>query len=229
MGLIYCMTSPSGKKYIGQTIQPVNDRVYQHTKEDGCAALYGAIEKYGIENFEVEVLLVCDNKLLDYYETLFIEMNRTLVPNGYNIRKGGARGAFCDESKEKMRQSKLGAKNPNYGKPKSEEFKQIMSQKKSGENHHFYGKTFTLEHKERLSKSHKKDNLPMYLVYIKARPEHYCSEGYAIANHPTVKNKHFTSKKLSLEEKLRLAMEYLNSGRMEEVQRLNGSGSQTEA
>lgn len=50
----------------------------------------------------------------------------------------------------------------------------------------------------------------MYLVYIKARPSEYQSEGYAITNHPKCKTKYFTSKKISLNEKYDLALNYLN-------------------
>lgn len=109
-----------------------------------------------------------------------------------------------------MRIAKLGERNPNFGKPRTEDFKQKLSKAKSGERHHFWGKHFTEEHKLNLSKSHKKSDLPMYLVYIKARPTRYCFEGYAVTNHPVLKTKYFTSKKLTLEIKLKQAMEYLN-------------------
>ena len=42
----------------------------------------------------------------------------------------------------------------------------------------------------------------MYIVYVKERPSQYQSSGYAILNHPVLKHKYFTSKKLSDEEKL---------------------------
>jgi len=50
----------------------------------------------------------------------------------------------------------------------------------------------------------------MYMVYIKSRPKYYQDEGYTISNHPKGKNKTFTSKKLSLEEKYKLALNYLS-------------------
>jgi hypothetical protein len=52
MGFIYMLTSPSGKKYIEQTIRPVEDRWYQHNKRAlafdafGCKALNNAIRKF---------------------------------------------------------------------------------------------------------------------------------------------------------------------------------------
>jgi predicted GIY-YIG superfamily endonuclease len=57
---------------------------------------------------------------------------------------------------------------------------------------------------------------------IKKRWYEHCS----ICNHPNGKNKHFTSKKYSLEEKYKQALEYLNQlSDTNAVQRLDGSGS----
>lgn len=108
-----------------------------------------------------------------------------------------------------MSKSKLGEKNPNFGKPRSDEIKKKISKSKQGEKHHFYGKEFTLEHKLNLSRAHKQDDLPMYMVYLKARPQIYQADGYCISNHPNGKNKLFTSGKLSIEEKYKLTQEYL--------------------
>jgi hypothetical protein len=109
-----------------------------------------------------------------------------------------------------MRLAKLGDKNPNFGKPRDNDTKNKISDAKKGENHHFFGKTFSTEHKLNLSLARKITNLPIYLVYLKARPEVYQSEGYVIANHPKSKNKYFTSKKKSLKEKYNDAINYLD-------------------
>jgi group I intron endonuclease len=231
-GEIYIITcETSGKQYVGQCKSYQKNgykhgrrRRFQHHlneaknygKEKGCRILNSAIKKYGSENFSVKLLKKCPIADLDKWEQYYIRKYNTLAPNGYNIRTGGSRGKHCASSCEKMRQSKLGPKNHNYGKPRSEETKKKISEKKKGEKHHFYGKELTPEHKLALSISHKKrtpgkgSKLPIYMVYVKERPEHYCSEGYAILNHPTRKKKYFTSKKLSLEEKYNLALEFLN-------------------
>lgn len=62
------------------------------------------------------------------------------------------------------------------------------------------------------------------IVYKLTSPEPY--EGYAVVNHPKLKNKYFQKKSLSNEEKLTLAMQYLSMG---EVHRPNGNGSLNEA
>jgi group I intron endonuclease len=227
MGIIYCLTSPSGKRYIGQTKRSLNKRISEHAKCSGsCILLENAIKKYGIQSFLIECIF--DNlkdELLDEYEVKCVEIFDTLEPAGYNIRVGGGSGSTHSvESKQRMRESKLGSKNHNFGKPRSESCKLAISNAKSGENHHFFGKEFTYEHKLNLSKSHKNDELPMYMVFVKERPEQWQAPGYAILNHPQLKTKYFTSKKLSLEDKYKLAFDYLQSCDMDAVQRLNGDG-----
>jgi group I intron endonuclease len=228
MGFIYCLHSPSGKCYIGQTRRSVEKRVKEHEKSySGCIALNSAITKYGFNSFKVETLMEVNDELLDVYEKKFIEAFDSFYPNGYNIRSGGSLNSqHTAESRERMRVCKRGDKNPNFGKPRNEATKAAISVAKSGVKHHFYGKSLSISHRENLSISHKKEvSLPMYLVKIKARPEHYTSGGYAVVNHPHLPTRYFTSKKLSDESKLKLASEYLNSGNMDAVQRLNGDGS----
>ena len=214
MGIIYKITSPSGKIYIGQTKRTIEKRISEHLKCTGsCVLLENAIKKYGTDKMEVEVLLETNASKLDEYEIKFISLYDSLEPKGYNIRAGGGCGTHSEESRLRMSEAKTGEKNHNFGKPRSEAAKEAISIAKSGEKHHFYGKTFELDHKLKLAEAHRKTHieLPMYVVYVKPRPEHYQSEGYGVANHPILKNKMFTSKKLSDAEKLKLALDYLNS------------------
>ncbi len=226
MGIIYLIKNLlNNKTYVGQTKHDLDKRWNEHKysyaryindKDHGCSwALYGAIKKYGFENFTIIKFKQIENKYLDECEIKYIKILNTLVPNGYNIRTGGSTGKHCLESREKMRQAKIGEKNHNYGKQKSEEFKKLMSEKKSGKNHHFFNKKLSEEHKQKLSESHRKniknDNqLQMYISYVKERPApHYTGEGYTV-NIPGFK-KNFTSKKLSLEQKLKMANDYVKS------------------
>lgn len=214
MGYIYCITSPSGKKYIGQTKRDCNKRFNEHCKSLGnCKILENAIIKYGKDKMKLYILEELDDSLLDEYEAKYIKEYNTLEPYGYNIRSGGSVGIHSDESRNRMRLSKLGENNYNYGKPRTDETKKVISISKSGERHHFFGKILSEDHKIKLSQSHKKydKSLPMYIAYIKERPKHYQSSGYAVINHPTLKTMYFTSKRLSDEEKLNKAIEYLKS------------------
>lgn len=111
MGIIYKLTSPSGKSYIGQTIQDFEKRMYQHeydandVKRGNCKALYNAISHYGFDTFEKHILIECPNEDLDFYEILCIKEYNTLSPNGYNLDSGGNKGKiYSDESRTKMRE-----------------------------------------------------------------------------------------------------------------------------
>ena len=117
MGIIYKLTSPGLEKhaYIGQTIHSLEHRKYGHangakfhklrgeTKSGYCVALCNAINKYGFENFETEILIECDDSMLDIYEREMIKKYNTLSPNGYNLTSGGAAGCtFSEETRIKM-------------------------------------------------------------------------------------------------------------------------------
>ena len=118
MGKVYLITSPSGKQYVGLTIQKIlNDRLKGHLKKSSnCTLLKRAIEKYGWDNMKVEVLIECDDEQVEYYEKLFIAGYRTQAPLGYNCTSGGEGGKkLCDETKENIRKGVV-EKNKENGK-----------------------------------------------------------------------------------------------------------------
>ena len=87
-GFVYCYTSPSGKKYIGQTKTTLKERA--NTKNykgyKGCSAFYHALQKYGIQNFEVEILCEVPIEVLTETETQYIlYYDTTNKEKGYNI------------------------------------------------------------------------------------------------------------------------------------------------
>lgn len=100
-GYIYCITNKlNGKKYIGQTTTTIDQRMSQHfskTKQSHCKALYGAIQKYGKDNFIIEELdkICSENKdtlvnMLNKMEIDYIKEYHSLVSeHGYNISEGG--------------------------------------------------------------------------------------------------------------------------------------------
>ncbi len=102
-GEIYCLTSPSGKQYIGQCVILDSNRMSNGTKRrwkshvreankykhKGSWLLNNAIRKYDENNFKVESLISCHVSKLNYYEKLFIKGYNTLKPNGYNLVAGG--------------------------------------------------------------------------------------------------------------------------------------------
>ena len=99
MGLIYMRTSPSGGRYIGQTIFTEEKRWEDHVREANCKnhenlILNRAILKYGPENFIPTILEdnICDEDLnsreiywIDYYKTYYLDGH-----HGYNMTRGGS-------------------------------------------------------------------------------------------------------------------------------------------
>ncbi len=54
---IYMITSPRGKSYVGQTLC-FRKRMWAHRKvNSGCTAVSAAIQKYGLDNMKVVILL----------------------------------------------------------------------------------------------------------------------------------------------------------------------------
>ena len=91
---IYRHISPSGKSYIGITMQNPERRFQNGAGYKTQPAFYRAIEKYGWENFQHEVVEdnltekeACQKE--NYYIT---EVYKTIAPDGYNTREGGFHG-----------------------------------------------------------------------------------------------------------------------------------------
>lgn len=115
-GFIYKYTSPSGKSYIGQTIQSLKERAKTSNGAgySNCIIFFRAIQKYGFQNFQYEILgefLIIE---LDEKEKYFILKENTLQPNGYNIKNGSAAATEKGKTrKEKINQFDL---NGNWTK-----------------------------------------------------------------------------------------------------------------
>lgn len=89
---IYKITNKiNGKSYIGQTTD-YQRRFREHRNkgygEEPNKPLYNAFDKYGIDNFDFEII----EDLTENYnerEKYWIQYYNTLLPNGYNIEPGG--------------------------------------------------------------------------------------------------------------------------------------------
>ena len=64
------------------------------TKYNSCRYLNSAFNKYGIEKFKCELILICEINELDTYETKYISEFNTRYPNGYNLTNGGQKCGF---------------------------------------------------------------------------------------------------------------------------------------
>jgi len=88
MTTIYCITSPSGKKYIGKTID-IKRRKYAHESGYSNSAISCAIAKYGPDNMLWETLCVCEDHEANIAEEFYIAMLNTFWGDGYNQTAGG--------------------------------------------------------------------------------------------------------------------------------------------
>ncbi|QJX73983.1 GIY-YIG catalytic domain-containing protein [Faustovirus] len=94
-GLIYMITAPNGKVYIGQTTKTFAARMAGHkssakTGKGYCRHLNNAIKQYGWDKFTKEILLRCNARDLCYYEKQFIALYDALNrDHGYNLVDGG--------------------------------------------------------------------------------------------------------------------------------------------
>lgn len=120
----------NGKVYIGQTSLSLKRRWNNGLGYKRQSYFYSAIQKYGWNNFEHIILK--DNLTLDeanYWESYYIKYYDSMnQEKGYNLTSGGDNYILSEESKEKIRQSKIGEKNPRYGHIYTEEEKKKLSQ-----------------------------------------------------------------------------------------------------
>jgi hypothetical protein len=116
-GIIYKITSPSGKVYVGQTIQNFNERIKSHNRKDsGCTAISRAIQKYK-NQMKYEII---ENNVpqeqLDEREIFWIKEINSLTPNGYNLNTGGQFFQITQEAKDRLRdtQNRLAIEKNGY-------------------------------------------------------------------------------------------------------------------
>ena len=160
----------NGKKYVGQTINGNNPNKrwdngngYKHSP-----IFWKAIQKYGWDNFEHDVIASnLTKEEADNFEKLLIKKLDTMnSDNGYNVEPGGSNNRTMSEStRNKLRELRIGKKNPMYGvrltkekngmygKHHSDETKKKISNAIRGEKHCNYGKKMSAEQKEKISKS----------------------------------------------------------------------------
>ena len=107
---IYKYTSrTTGKSYVGQTHRSLKARA--NSKEGsgykGCRVFWRAIKKYGWDDFEAEILLVCNADESGKKEDEMIDKYNTLVPNGYNLKYDNDKGGKAAEStKRRIKEAK---------------------------------------------------------------------------------------------------------------------------
>jgi hypothetical protein len=116
-GIIYKITSPSGKVYVGQTIRSFEKRMQEHkSKFSGCTYLKRAIQKYGDEMKYEIIEEDVPQQHIDEREIYWINHFNSLAPHGYNLGTGGhyERG-YTQEAKDNMRNATIKSKIEKNG------------------------------------------------------------------------------------------------------------------
>lgn len=141
-GLIYMYTSPSNKRYVGQTIN-LEKRTIQHRTQainPTCASyncpFHRALRKYGYENFELVILE--DNiprEMLDEREIYWIGKMQSFGKHGYNATLGGNGNLGRIWTDEQRRRQSAINKGKNIGHPVSEETRRKIGAKNKGKSH----------------------------------------------------------------------------------------------
>lgn len=125
---LYCHTNRiNGKQYVGITKRGSEKRWGASGSRYKKQAIGAAIQKYGWENFDHEILLTgLTKEEAEAEEKRLVRELGTLAPNGYNLTTGGNLGCeVSDETREKLRAI-------NIGKPKSESVKAKVSAAQKG-------------------------------------------------------------------------------------------------
>lgn len=126
-GYVYMTTClVNNKKYIGQHKSSTLDMNYKGSGK----ALWNAINKYGKENFSVELLKECNSREeLNKMEAFYIEKyNADKDRLFYNITPGKGQGSGTNSPMY----GKRGKDNPNYGSKRTEEQRRHISESKLG-------------------------------------------------------------------------------------------------
>lgn len=97
--ILYQLTAPSGKRYVGVTTKPLSYRVTQHYHFQ--TAIGRALRKYR-DRIKTEVLAVGDEQYIYDLEKQAIELFGTMAPDGYNLREGGQFSRHTKASKRKI-------------------------------------------------------------------------------------------------------------------------------
>lgn len=91
--LLYLLTFPNGKRYIGITSKTLRRRMivhFSHARTGRKGALQNAIRKYGAGTVTATVLVMCEDwSYLCALEQRAIAALNTLSPHGYNQTLGG--------------------------------------------------------------------------------------------------------------------------------------------
>ena len=164
MYYIYRITNKiNGKTYIGQhKYKKLNDKYMGSGR-----LIIKAKKKYGIENFEKEILEfdIPDVDLANDWEQMYILFERAKGKAEYNIANGGnGIGTVSEETKRKISEALKGHipwNNGKHCKPLTEEQKRKISEKLKGRPTNNKGRRLSEETKRKISEALKGRKKPI--------------------------------------------------------------------
>lgn len=84
--------------YVGRT-KDLARRLTKHSSpSSGCRLVRNAFRRHGRKQFGIVPIMWCHAEDADVNESFYIIENKTLYPNGYNLRHGAAAGLEIDET-----------------------------------------------------------------------------------------------------------------------------------
>jgi group I intron endonuclease len=143
MGVIYKITSPTSKVYVGKTYD-LRKRINAHkcaSKKGVSHILHNSVRKYGWDAHVLEIIETIEDDKLNERETFWIEELKTYCyenESGMNMTKGGdgQRSTWMHkiELRKYFSDRFSGEGNPFHGKKHTDETKQLMGRKASERN-----------------------------------------------------------------------------------------------
>jgi group I intron endonuclease len=124
---IYKITSPSGKIYIGQSIDI--EKRWEWYKKIRCKSqikLYNSLKKHGVNSHTFEIIEECNKNKMDERE-IYWGNQYNVLNSGLNLRLGNGKGCLSEETKQKISSNSKGISR-NKGIPKSKEHKIKLSE-----------------------------------------------------------------------------------------------------
>lgn len=124
-GIIYKITNLiNEKEYVGCTIYPIKKRfeahIYRCLKTDSNTKFCNSIRKYGVENFNIEIIEECDISIIYEKEKFYINKFKS-YDNGLNSTFGGEGCLGYTHSPEIRQKISENVKNGNSHKGKTYE------------------------------------------------------------------------------------------------------------
>lgn len=159
---VYAITNKiNNMSYIGCS-KNIHRRMIEHKKPSASPSMKIsiAIKKFGIENFRLDILEICEGKDMFKREEYWVKKNNSRYPNGYNMTDGGiGLNGFEHSLSTKNKIGKIHA-----GKVMSKDTRKKMSEfqiglwnrpgyreSRSGEGSHSYGRKHSEESKVLMS------------------------------------------------------------------------------